>query len=97
MLRANATFERRLRRLERTVVTPLQVLQEIGNQALRAISDEDLDHLQAFFVRGGPYYESVPAERAALERYHAQLEAAALRITKRSLAGLGVHAPFGRN
>ena len=95
MVRVNATLERRLRRLERTPVTPAEVLNQIQDQALRAISDEDLEQVHAFAQRGVPFADSTAAERAALERYRAEAEAAALRITKQSLAGLGVHAPFG--
>ena len=55
MLRANTTLERRLRRLERTVVTPPEILNEIQDHALRAISDEDLDQVHAFALRAVPF------------------------------------------
>jgi hypothetical protein len=88
-------LERRLRRLERTPVTPAEVLNQIQHQALRGISDDDLTLVEAVAARGEPYLESVPEERAALEHYVTQLEAAALRITKRTLSSLGIRAWVG--
>jgi hypothetical protein len=59
-----------------------------------AITDEDLEQIHAFALRRVPFSNCTPSERDALERYRAQAEAAAFRIAKRSLAALGVNAPF---
>jgi hypothetical protein len=74
---------------------PVELLHRIQDQALRAITDDDLEQIHPFASREEPFSKSTPSERDALDRYRAQAEAAALRIAKRSLAALGVHAPFG--
>ena len=74
---------------------PAELLHQIQDQALRAVSDEDLEQIHSFALREVPYSNCTPSERDALGRYRAEAEAAAFRIAKRSLAALGVHAPSG--
>ena len=49
-------------------------------------SDDDLELLHVFALRGEPYSIDDPAERDMLGRYRDAVESAALKLTKRSLA-----------
>jgi NAD(P)-dependent dehydrogenase (short-subunit alcohol dehydrogenase family) len=52
-----------------TIVTATEVLHGIQGQALRAISDEELDLVHAFAAREAPFSDCTSSERAALELY----------------------------
>lgn len=60
----------------------------VYKQAAQVISDEDLERLRDFVKRGAPFSECTPEEKAAVERYHCQCEAAALKLTGRPLPKL---------
>jgi hypothetical protein len=56
------------------------VLDTIHQQALRVISDEDLERLHDVAERGASLSECTPEERAALERYQVAYDRATQSI-----------------
>ena len=61
------------RRLKRLEVRYPSATEEIQRSALRAISDEDLHRLEEFIARDVALPEATSEEKAALERYFADL------------------------
>jgi hypothetical protein len=83
----NAKLRRRLDLLEKnTHVNRTTVMEAITAAALRAIGDEDLVRLRPFAGREPPFLGCTPEQKAALDRYKAEYEAAALRITVQPLS-----------
>ena len=74
----STTLRKRLARLELQHGGP----DEVQQAAVAAISDEDLNVLCAFFERGSPLSALTHEERAALGRYRAECQNAALRIRR---------------
>ena len=80
----------RLGRLERTInVTCASDLAQIQAIALRAISDENLGLLESFATRGATFENCSAAEKAALERYEVEIEAAKGLLRRRRLGWVG--------
>jgi len=78
----NAKLRRRLDILERnTDLKRASVSDEIAAAALAALSDEDLEQLRSFADREPPFSGCTPEQKAALDHYHREYEAAARRIT----------------
>ena len=77
------------RRLERLELQHQGLTDEVQPAAVQAISDEDLNTLHAFFGRGAPLSAPTQEEQAALERYSAEYQAAALRIRRQEPARHG--------
>ena len=83
----NAKLKRRLDILERNRhATHTTVMEEITRTALAALSDEELELLRHFADREPPFWGYTPEQKAALDRYQAEYEAAALRITGQPLS-----------
>ena len=76
----SGTIKRRLLSLERSAnINRTGIMEQIQQAALKTISDDDLQHLREFVVRGASLSKCTPEEKAALERYEA-----ALRIASRT-------------
>jgi hypothetical protein len=68
------------RRLEHLELQHQGSMDEVQQAALQGISDEDLHTIHAFLGRGAPLSAPTQEEQAALARYGAECQAAALRI-----------------
>jgi hypothetical protein len=87
----STTLKRRLGRLE---LLHQGSIDEIQQAALQVISDEDLITLSAFSERGAPLSAPTPEEQAALARYGAECQAAALKIRgQQQSLGVDAHMP----
>ena len=85
----NAKLRRRLDLLEKnTHLKRASVSDEITAAALTALSDEELEQLRPFAGRELPFSGCTPEQKAVLDRYQAEYEAAALRIAGQPLAKL---------
>jgi hypothetical protein len=86
----NAKLRRRLDLLEKnTQLNRASMQEEIMAAALSAMTLEDLEQLHQFGERGVPLSECTPEERAALDHYEIEHEAATRRITARPISKLG--------
>jgi hypothetical protein len=84
-------LKNRLARLEHNLLGDrASVVEQINSAALGAVSDEDLDHLQDLRDSGAPLSKGSPEQRAALERYLAEWDAAAMSIYGRPLSRIAV-------
>ena len=83
------TLKGRLGRLERTIITSAGDLAQMQSVALRAVSDEDLEHLESIAGRRAPFTSCSAAESAALERYEAEINAKG-SLQRRSSGARGV-------
>ena len=83
------TLKGRLGRLERTTMLRQDDLAQIQSVALRAVSDEDLEHLESIAARGAPFTSCSAAEKAALERSEAEINAAKGSLQRRSSGARG--------
>ena len=77
----NATVKTRLHRLEKSAyLTRASITDQIVSMALQAIGDDDLAQVQRFATRGATFEDGTADEKAALERYQAEADAAAIVI-----------------
>ena len=77
---APGTIKRRLLNLERSAnILRASIEEQIEQAALRALSDEDFNHLRDVIGRGEPISASTPQEQSAIDRYGAEYAAAAKR------------------
>jgi len=85
----NPKIRTRLERLEENDRTHrMGVLEQVGREALTAASIADLDTMLGFYQRGGTPGDYTPEEKAVLERFTAEREAAALRMFGRPFSKL---------
>jgi hypothetical protein len=87
----------RVQRLEKSIrpnrsLSPEEI--EVENEALKDITDGDLERIRKFFERKVSFDECTPEEIAALDRCSDAYEAAALKITCRPLSDLGANRDY---
>ena len=83
------TLRRRLGRLERTILLVCASENEQLQNELQAMSDDDLEHLESFVACGATLANCSVAEKSAVARYEAEIEAAKVSLRRGRPAGRG--------